>query len=281
MVYLEEEVNPLLSSSGPRRRAPVPQVSSSTHRWYVFVMMNSSHYFRFLQSYGLVFVNIFFKSTIQFRIYIPAVTRSKTSRRKGTKGRLSSEFIRRARAMLVLDQNWTLQQFITKIRITTNPGTVHLVLAVKMVFGSTSEIKSGQSWGRWFGSSLSTAYWRFRCWPTIKSYLTAWQCSMLRFVLLHLLVTQKQHLRILGLYHKKQCRGRRWWEKASPHTQCAATAKRTNLRIRIIVESAIDVSVVWIITVHGWTIASELVISVSNLIWTSPLGAWISIGCLQ
>lgn len=154
-----------------------------------------------------------------------------------------------------------------KTLLTTSHGTARLVLVVKMGFGSTSEIKSGHSWGHWFGFSLSIAYWRFRYWLTIKSYQTVWQCYMALFVLLRLLVTQKQHLQIPGLYHKKQSRGRRWWEKALQLTPCAAIVKRTNPRILIIAESATDVSVVWITTAHGWTTALELIISVSNFIW--------------
>ena len=39
MVYTEEEANPMLVSSGPRRRAPVPQVSDAVLLYVPYIMI--------------------------------------------------------------------------------------------------------------------------------------------------------------------------------------------------------------------------------------------------
>jgi len=152
----------------------------------------------------------------------------------------------------------------------TSRGTVHLALAVKMGFGLTLEIRLEPVWALWCGFLLCTASWQFRYWLITKSYQTVSQCSMVRFVLLHLLVTQKRPLLILARSLKKQFQEKNYFEGESPRMPCAAIVKRINLHFLIIVESAIDASVAWTITVHGWTIVLEPIIS-STLFFSSVI----------
>ena len=153
MVYSEEEVNPLLSS-GPRRRAPASQVSYLRLRKMDTISFDVSLWRmipRHHVAHTLLSANFVSQIISRFSIAFPAAIQLRISRRNETNDRLWNEYLRRARAMLVLDQNWTLKQYITKIRIMTNHGSVHLELVAKTAFGSIPVIKSGQSWRRWFG----------------------------------------------------------------------------------------------------------------------------------